>query len=200
MYEWRKMTPKEREEALSLRKTRKQPWHSPPHWIVEGEHTYIVSAACFDHAPIIGFSPGRMAECEETLLTLCAEFCLDTFAWCVLPNHYHLVVRTERIADLRKGLGRFHGRSSRAWNLEEKRTGRKVWFNCFERGMKSERHYFATLNYVHHNPVKHGYVEKWADWPFSSGREFVERLGREEAERIWLEYPILDYGKGWDDF
>ena len=200
MYEWRKMTPEQRKEALALRKARRQPWHSPPHWDVAGEHKYIISAACFEHAPIIGFSPERMAGCEGALLEVCAERCLETFAWCVLPNHYHLLVRTDRVKTLRRSLGQFHGRSSRAWNQEEGRTGRQVWFNCFERAMKSEGHFYASLNYVHHNPVKDGYVGKWTDWPFSSAREFVERVGREEAARLWKEFPILDYGKGWDDF
>jgi putative transposase len=64
--------------------------------------------------------------------------------------------------------------------------------------MRSERHYFATLNYIHHNPVKHGYVTKWQDWPFSSGREYLEKIGVDEASRIWRGFPVLDYGKEWD--
>ena len=54
------------------------------------------------------------------------------------------------------------------------------------------------MNYIHHNPVKHGYVDKWQDWPWSSAAEFLARVGRETAEKIWREYPILDYGKKWD--
>ena len=65
--------------------------------------------------------------------------------------------------------------------------------------MRSDRHFWATLNYVHHNPVHHGYVEHWQDWPFSSAPEYLAEMGRAEAERLWLEYPVLDYGKGWDD-
>jgi putative transposase len=64
--------------------------------------------------------------------------------------------------------------------------------------MKSERHFWATMNYVHHNPVYHPYVERWQDWPWSSAAEFLEQVGRERTEQIWREYPILDYGKKWD--
>ena len=74
----------------------------------------------------------------------------------------------------------------------------KVWFRCVERAMKSERHFFATLNYVHNNPVKHGYVERWQDWPYSSARDYLTSVGFDEAARIWHEYPVLDYGKDWD--
>jgi putative transposase len=52
--------------------------------------------------------------------------------------------------------------------------------------------------YVHHNPVHHGYVRRWQDWPWSSARQYLETVGPEEAKRIWLTYPILDYGKKWD--
>jgi putative transposase len=64
--------------------------------------------------------------------------------------------------------------------------------------MKSERHFWATLNYVLHNAVRHSYVERWQDWPYSSAAQYLEEVGREEAERRWREYPVLDYGNDWD--
>ena len=64
--------------------------------------------------------------------------------------------------------------------------------------MKSERHFWVTLNYVHHNPIHHGYVERWQDWPWSSASDFLDRIGAQQALDIWREYPILDYGKKWD--
>jgi len=42
-------------------------------------------------------------------------------------------------------------------------------------------------------------TDRWQDWPFSSAREYLAAVGRAEAERLWREYPVLDYGKGWDD-
>jgi putative transposase len=105
---------------------------------------------------------------------------------------------TEAIKDLRVALGRFHGRSSFEWNGVDGTRGRQCWYNCFERPMKSERHFWATLNYIHHNPVHRGYVERWQDWPWSSAREFLERMGHQRALDLWREYPILDYGKKWD--
>jgi putative transposase len=65
-------------------------------------------------------------------------------------------------------------------------------------GIKSHRHFWASVNYIHHNPVKHGYINKWQDWPWSSAAEFLDRVGRSAAEKIWRQFPILDYGKGWD--
>jgi putative transposase len=198
MYNWRKMTDEERQEALKVRRARKLPWHSPPHLNFEGVHQYLISSACYEHAPIIGTSPKRLTECEEGVLEVCNHFCRSIYAWCILPNHYHAVVKTDQIKELRRALGQFHGRSSFIWNSEDNTRGRKVWHNCFERPIKSERHFWATLNYVHHNPVHHGYVDHWQDWPWSSAREFIEVVGRSRALDLWIQCPILDYGKKWD--
>ena len=199
MYQWRKMTDEERAGVMQLRRLRNFPMHSPPHWDLEGEYHYLISAACYEHAAIIGQNKERMTQCEADVLQVCADFSREVHAWCILPNHYHVLALTERIKDLRAALGKFHGRSSFEWNGNDGQRGRKVWYNCFERPMKSERHLWATLNYIHHNPVHHGYVDRWQDWPWSSATDFLERMGRDKATQIWKEYPILDYGKKWDD-
>ena len=51
---------------------------------------------------------------------------------------------------------------------------------------------------MHHNPVHHGYARLWTDWPWSGARDYLREVGREEAERIWRDFPVRDYGKGWD--
>jgi len=198
MYDWRKMTEGDREQVLELRRARKLPWHSPPHLDFNVSKQYLISSSCYEHVPVIGKCPERMTECESEVLRICDEFSSRIYAWCILPNHYHVLVKTERIKEPRRKLGQFHGRSSFEWNRTDNRRGRKVWYNCFERPMKSERHFWDTLNYVHHNPVHHGYVKEWQDWPWSSARQYLEKVGLEEAKRIWLKYPILDYGKKWD--
>jgi putative transposase len=198
MYDWRKMNVEDRAHALEVRRARQLPWHSPPHLDLEGTHQYLISAACYEHSSIIGKNLDRMTECEEALLQICREYCPSIHAWCVLPNHYHLLVTTDQIKALRQSLGQFHGRSSHAWNGEDSARGRKVWYNCFERPMKSQRHFWATLNYVHHNPVHHGYAQTWQDWPWSSSAEFLRQVGRVRALEIWRNYPVMDYGKKWD--
>ncbi|MCC6356597.1 MAG: transposase [Verrucomicrobiae bacterium] len=139
-----------------------------------------------------------MENFADGLLRAVAEGGGHAFAWCVLPNHYHVLVEVSALADLVGALGRLHGRSACAWNREEGTRGRKVFFRAADRAMRSERHFLATLNYVHHNPIRHGYVERWTDWPWSSASEYLSRVGWAEAERRWREYPIGDYGRGWD--
>jgi hypothetical protein len=71
MYNWRKMSDEDKEQALKIRRARKLPWHSPLHLDFEGEHQYLISSACYEHAPIIGPSAEHLTECEEGLLEVC---------------------------------------------------------------------------------------------------------------------------------
>jgi REP-associated tyrosine transposase len=133
------------------------------------------------------------------LLAALGRHATTTSAWCVLPNHYHVLVEASDVLGLLRELGRLHGRTSHTWNGAERARGRRIFFRAIEREMRSERHFWATLNYIHHNPVHHGYVEVWTDWVWSSAAEYLGQMGPAAAERIWREYPVRDYGKGWDE-
>ena len=197
MYLWRKLTEEQRQELLNYRKQTSRPWHSPPHF-AGSQSRYLLSASCYEHRHYIGSAPRRMASFSEELLATLEPHCFAIAAWCDLPNHYHALVHTYHLREVLAATGQLHGRSSRRWNLSDDMVGRKVWFNCAETAMKSDRHYWATLNYVHHNPVHHGYVEHWQDWPFSSAAAYLEKVGRNTAAKTWRTYPVLDYGKDWD--
>lgn len=129
----------------------------------EGLIQFMVSGACFEHQCVIGLTPERMTQFETALISLCREFTTNLYAWCVLPNHYHLLVQTDRLKVFRAELGKLHGRSSFEWNGEDNRRGRQVWHNCLDRKIKSHGHFWAAVNYIHHNPVRHRYIEKWQD-------------------------------------
>jgi len=198
MYRWRRMTPEERAEALADRKAHDLPIHSPPHFRSDSTSYYLITAACYEHKHVIGTSPERMRAFERDLVELLSNGCSQVFAWTVLPNHYHALVDAPQILEVLGALGKLHGRNSFTWNGEDSARGRKVWFNAAETGMKSEGHYYASLNYVLHNAVRHGYVEKWTQWPYCNAAKYLERIGRDTALRIWHAYPLYDYGKDWD--
>jgi len=197
-YLWRKLTPTQREGLMTWRKRQGRPWHRPPHRASE-KTRYHVTAACHEHRAIIGLSPERMEAFSGTLLGVFQQRDALVHAWCVLPNHYHVLIKTGEILAVLADLGRMHGRLSFRWNGEERARGRQVWCGVVERYLRNDAHFWATMNYVHHNPVHHGYAPRWQDWPFSSATEYLAQVGHAEAVRVWEEYPVLDYGKGWDD-
>jgi len=136
---------------------------------------------------------------SKELLELLGTFSRRVDAWVVLPNHHHSVVLTDSCPALLQAITKLQGRCSREWNQQDATPGRKVWFNTAERVISSDAHHIASIHYVHHNPVKHGYAKKWDEWRWSSAAQYLDRLGREEVERRWREYPLLNYGRGWDD-
>jgi putative transposase len=198
-YIWRRLTEEQREDLLAWRKKNEKPWHSPPHQPNFGHLNFFISAACYQHASFIGACLDRMQKFSADLLNTLHPYTRRTIAWCVLPNHYHVLVETENVLRVIYDLGRMHGRTSRAWNIEDKTPGRKVFHRASDRYMRSERHFFATINYIHNNPVHHRYVRLWTEWPWSSASEQLAQIGRAEAKRLWTQYPVRGYGKGWDD-
>ncbi|NCC53665.1 MAG: hypothetical protein EOM20_20985, partial [Spartobacteria bacterium] len=199
MYNWRKMTEEQRTEVANYRSFSHMPHHSPPHYECAGHHRYHLTAANFEHAVIVGKSPERMQEFSSSLLDILFAMEATVYAWCVLPNHWHALVGTSRLKPLLAQVGQLHGRTSFEWNGQDHLRGRKCWCCCADRKIRNDGHFNAVRNYIHHNPVKHGYVSDWNDWSFSSAHAFVREVGRDKAVKLWEEYPILDMGQGWDD-
>jgi putative transposase len=198
MYRWRKLSQDEEIRLLEWRRQQRRPWHSPPHF-VEGAGQFHLTAACYEHAAILGQSDMRMAAFADELLATLDEAGAKVHAWCMLPNHYHLLADVPDLKKVLTCLGRLHGGTSHRWNGDDGKRGRKVWCAPADRLIRGEAQFWATLNYIHHNPVKHGWVETWLEWPFSSAAAYLGAVGRQEAVKRWRLYPVLDYGAGWDD-
>jgi len=197
MYDYRNWSPKKRRAALVERAAHQFPLHSPPH-ISDPDKFRLITGACFEHTHILD-SPTRIAWFEQQLVEHITGQNLSLAAWVVLPNHYHLLVKIPEIKYFSKAQGQLHGRTSRELNREDGLQGkRQVWCRCSDRVIRSKRHYFTTLNYIHNNPVKHGYVDKWGDWAYSSFHWYLENKGRDWLIELWREYPVLNYGDKWD--
>jgi len=196
MYEYRKMTPEQRQQVVEARMASGDPWHAPPHFT--GDNTYLLSAACYEHSHFLN-TPSRLSEFFDILIRGIEHDLQGTVhAWVVLPNHYHVLSQVDLTA-FRKWIARLHNGKSTQWNREDRTSGRKVWHRFSDRLIRNERHYYASLNYIHSNPVKHQHVENAQDWPWCSLHEYLEKVGREQLVEWWKAYPIQNYGKGWDE-
>jgi len=196
MYDYKKLTPEERRLVLQYRRERGFPLHAPPHFQgISG--TYLITAACYEHCPIFENLDDLSWLTNETLDAFTTAN-LPHSAWVFLPNHYHLLVEAENLTIVSEVLRLLHSRVATAINSRHRQRGRKVWYRFSDRFIRSERHYFASVNYIHYNPIKHGYVERMGDWPWSSVHQYVETQGMEWLEGVWKKYPVKDYGQGWD--
>jgi putative transposase len=197
MYAWRHMSEADRREVIEARVQRSLPWHGPPH-PGNDVRLYHVTAACYGHANVLT-GPSRLTEFEDELLSaLKQNDTAEVRAWVILPDHYHILLKTE-LPQLRPVLHRLHNRTSTRWNGEDGERGRKVWHAFADRFIRGDIHYYRTINYIHANPVKHGHVDDSNEWVWSSLAGHLHRYGREELSRWWADYPIDGYGAGWDD-
>lgn len=64
-----------------------------------------------------------------------------------------------------------HIRDSRALKRERGIWQRRFW----EHQIRDDADLQAHVDYIHYNPVKHGYVQRVADWPYSSFHRFVRQ-------------------------
>ena len=196
MYNWRTMTDEQKEYVLKIRKEQSRPYHSLPHSVIDRDY-YHLSAACYEHKPLIGHTFSRILNFENSLLkTICIN--VDKiFGYSFLPNHYHVLVKVNDIKLLLNKIFKFHRQSAIEWNKTDNTIGRKVWCNVMDTGIKGESHFWAVMNYIHNNPVKHGYVKKWQDWPFSSADDFIKAEGIKKTRFIWEKYDTSRMFK-WD--
>jgi putative transposase len=107
----------------------------------------------------------------------------ETIAVCVLPDHIHAFWAlpehdkdfSRRWSLIKSGFSR--GLQSRPRSLSKVAKREKgIWQRRYwEHAIRDENDLERHIDYVHFNPVKHGYVTRVADWPHSSFHGFVER-------------------------
>ena len=192
------MTPEEREEIVRQREARGYPLHAPPHPL-RGSGRYLITAANFEHRHIMD-TPERRTDFEARLLEALNGIGAETYAWVVLSNHYHMLIRVSTLNDVSSCLKQLHGKTSYEWNQEDSQTGqRRVWYKFTDRKIRDDDHFYKALNYIHFNPVKHGYVQSAYDWHWSSLQNYFESRGRQWLVDTWQNHQPDDFGKGWDD-
>ena len=196
MYEYRNLNRELQQRVLQQRREAGLPLHELPHRVNEG-NLYLLTGANYEHRHIMA-TPERRDDFAEKLLSgLMALPEVELFAWCLLPNHYHLLARLDQ-SDFAAMSARLHNGTATQWNREDAAPGRKVWFRYCDRDIRGERHFWVSMNYIHANPVKHGYVRRAYDWPWSSVHYYAEQWGRAALRELWRAYPVLNFGDKWD--
>ncbi len=175
-----------------------KPSHHPPHIYLD-DTWYIITSSAYQCRRL--FRPHSHKEfIRDRLKELAAEFGLKFAAWVILDNHYHILVKSKVATELSRFFARLHGRASFELNRRDNARGRQVWHNYWDTCIRSEKDYWTRFNYIHHNPVKHGYVKRMEDWEFSSYRYYMEHKGAEWLADIAFRNPIVDYTDPRDEF
>jgi putative transposase len=126
----------------------------------------------------------------------------ETFAYCLMPNHIHFMVKIANIEglqlayqqkmkrkdpendfpplkqeDLPKFISREFGSLfsaySQAFNKQQNRMGSLFMPNFKRKIVASESYYTSLIHYIHSNPVHHGFVKNAYEWEYSSLHSFI---------------------------
>ncbi len=104
--------------------------------------------------------------------------------WVVLPDHMHCVITlppedadfATRWRLIKTGFSKALPKVEHVSPVRRHRGERGIWQRRYwEHLIRDEADYRAHMDYVHVNPLKHGLVERVADWPYSTFHRLVDR-------------------------
>jgi REP element-mobilizing transposase RayT len=106
----------------------------------------------------------------------------DTYAYCLMPNHFHFLVKIKSLDTLRKLTGfvdvthefvmqkfsNFLNAYAKAYNRRYGRKGALFLDFTKRKAVKYDQYLVVLINYIHQNPVHHGYCRFVDEWIYSS--------------------------------
>jgi REP element-mobilizing transposase RayT len=133
----------------------------------------------------------------------CRSFDLTPVAYCLMPNHYHFLIRQD--GQERAGLlpQRVFNSYSKAYNKRYDHSGTLFEGNYKVVPVADDSHLLHLCRYIHANPVKDGLVTDPADWPYSNYLEWTSQRPGTLVDRDFVQehFPspadyrtfVLDY-------
>jgi putative transposase len=164
------------------------PWpHAPAHRLAAAG-TYCVTAGTYQKEHFFR-GHERLGVLHRGLLGVARDFGWQLEAWSIFPNHYHFVGHTPAdapdAANLPDMLSVLHTKTAVWVNRLDNSPQRRVWFNFWETRLTYSRSYFARLNYVHQNPVRHGLVPVASHYPWCSAAWFEREAPAAQVRTIY---------------
>lgn len=114
---------------------------------------------------------------------------LTLIAYCLMPNHYHFLLRPEEDNALSPFIQRLFNSYTQAFNKQQHRSGTLFEGRAKSIHVKDKTHLIHLCRYIHLNPVKGGIVAHPEDWPYSNYPEWIgQRNGTLKNDAFISEY------------
>ena len=126
----------------------------------------------------IFFEEGDYALYRDWLAESCRRFGVSCWAYCLMPNHAHLILAPQDASGLALALSRAHRLYAGYVNARARQTGH-LFQGRFGSLAMDEDHLMAAARYVALNPVRARLVARARDWPHSSVRAHLQ--GRDDG-------------------
>ena len=126
------------------------------------------------------------------------EICgYQLYAWCLMPNHIHLLMREkpdgETVGQIMKRIG---AKYVYWYNLRYERNGPLFQDRFKSEAVDDDGYFLTVLRYIHRNPVKAGITARLEDYPYSSYTAYLkeEGMGLADTEALFRHISRIDYG------
>ena len=140
------------------------------------------------------FSDSDYARYLALLRHWCAEAGTRIWAWCLMPNHVHLILVPSHEDGLRAALSETHRRYTSLINSREGWSGH-LWQSRFSSFPMDGRWLIACARYIELNPVRAGLTKAPEEWPWSSARAHLG-LAQDGMTEV---APLLECVPDWRD-
>ncbi len=121
---------------------------------------------------------------------------IELFAACLMPNHFHLVVRPDGRHDIGRWIHWLLTTHSHRYHLRHETTGR-VWQGPYKAfPIEQDGHLLTVLRYVERNAARAGLVTRSRDWHWGSA---AWRHAPHHLNRLLTQAPVK-LPSNWDDF
>jgi putative transposase len=120
-----------------------------------------------NHRAQIFFAPSDYALYRDLLATETRKAKVAVWAWCLMPNHVHLILTPADETGLAQALARTHRRYAAVINARALRTGH-LFQERYSSAPMDEAHLLTALAYVSLNPVRAGLTARAEAWPWTS--------------------------------
>lgn len=141
------------------------------------------------------FRTGDYAEYLRLLQEWCEKEKVAVWAYCLMPNHVHLVVVPKRAQGLARALGETHRRYTRMINFRKKWRG-FLWQGRFASFPLEDDYLFQVVRYVELNPVRARLVKRPGDYRWSSARSHLTG----EPDPLLSACPLQDGAMDWQEY
>jgi putative transposase len=138
------------------------------------------------------FSPDDYRLYKTMLAEAASAAGTEVWAYCLMPNHVHLILVPSQVDGLRATLAEAHRRYTTFINKRQSWTGH-LWQGRFGSVAMDDDHLASAVRYVSLNPVRAGLVARAQDWPWSSARAHLAG----EGDGLVMASRVLDR---WPDF
>lgn len=108
---------------------------------------------------------------------------VEIIAYCIMDNHSHILVQTEEIQNIQSWMKKTNTSYAIFYNKENNRVGYVFRERYKAQPIKSEKHLFLALEYIHNNPVKAGICKK-DEYEFSSYTKIYQKDQSKIQKRV----------------